>query len=147
MSYRTENQTFPASLGLLVLRVVLGITFIMHGWQKLNTFGLEGVEANFTQAGVPMAGVMAPVVTYLELIGGIALILGLLSRLSGLLLFVNMLGAIAYVHAGNGFFASEGGVEFVLVLAAASFAIALTGPGLLSLGGPLYSRGRSSMLA
>ena len=147
MSHRTESQTVSASLGLLVLRAVVGVTFIVHGWQKLKTWGIESVEANFVQAGVPVAEVMAPVVTYVELFGGIALVLGLLSRLAGLLLFIDMLGAIGFVHASNGFFVSEGGVELVLLLAAGSFAIAVIGPGLLAVGGVLSSRGRAGLVA
>ena len=115
MSY-PQNSTLSAPLGLLLLRVGLGVVFLMHGLQKFNEWTLAGTAENFQQMGVPSPELAATVAAYAELIGGIALIVGLLSRLAGLVLAVDMLGAIYFVHGSQGFFASNGGYESVLVL-------------------------------
>ncbi|MED6047286.1 putative oxidoreductase [Kocuria sp. AG109] len=147
MSYRNETSTFRASFGLFLLRVVLGIVFLMHGWQKIHTWTVDGTAANFAQMGVPAAELSAAFAAYLEFIGGIALIVGLLSRLAGLLLGLEMLGAIYFAHASAGFFASDGGYEFVLVLALGALALAFTGPGRLAISGAFEGRPGASLLA
>lgn len=60
MSYRNETSTFRASFGLFLLRVVLGIVFLMHGWQKIHTWTVDGTAANFAQMGVPAAELSRP---------------------------------------------------------------------------------------
>jgi putative oxidoreductase len=108
--------------------VVVGFTFFMHGWQKLFQFGLPGVTNAFTQMGVPLPGVTAPLVSVLELVGGALLILGLLTRPAAILLAIDMLVATLLVHLPAGFFLPNG-VAFVLLLLAGAVALFLTGPG------------------
>lgn len=117
--------------GLTVLRVVVGIVFLMHGQQKLFGFGIHGTTAFFTGAGIPLPAVSAVVVTFVELLGGIALILGLGTRVAASLIAIDMLGAIFLVHLKNGFFLMppKMGYEYALTLLAASVALALLGPG------------------
>src|SRR5215213_7853170 len=114
-----------ASIALTVLR---GITVIAHGAQKLFVYGLAGVSGSFAQMGVPMPGVVGPLIAMLEFFGGIALVFGLLTRLVSLGLVFDMLGAMLLVHLKNGFFLPNG-YEFVLLLAAASATLLLTGAG------------------
>jgi putative oxidoreductase len=114
--------------GIAVLRVIVGFTFFMHGWQKLFQFGLPGVTNAFTQMGVPLPGVTAPLVSVLELVGGALLILGLLTRPAAILLAIDMLVATLLVHLPAGFFLPNG-VAFVLLLLAGAVALVLTGPG------------------
>lgn len=116
-----------------VLRIVLGFLFAAHGWQKYAQFTIEGTVAAFGQMGVPAAGIAAPAVATLEIVGGIALILGLLARIFAALLTLAMAGAAVMVHAPAGVFVESGGFELVAALGAGALAVALVGPGRLSL--------------
>ena len=122
-----------ADLAMTIIRVVVGLAFFVHGWQKVFTFGFGGVGGFFGSLGIPAAGFFAVVVSLLELLGGLALILGLGTRIVGLLLAINMLVALLVVHLPNGFFVSENGYELVLILGAAALAFAITGASSLSL--------------
>lgn len=126
--------------GLVILRVVTGLIFMVHGWQKYSEFTIPGTQASFAGMGVPMASIAAPVVATLELAGGAALIVGFLTRVFAALLTLNMLGALVLVHAAAGFFVTNGGYEFVLMLGTAALGIALLGPGRFSLDHALFTR-------
>jgi putative oxidoreductase len=117
--------------GLTLLRAAVGAIFIAHGAQKLFVFGMGGVAGAFGQMGVPFPEVAGPLVALLEFFGGIALVLGLLTRWAALGLTINMLGAMVLVHAPNGFFLPNG-IEFTLLLGSASLALAIMGAGELS---------------
>lgn len=116
-------------LGIAILRVVVGVVFAAHGAQKLFVIGFGGVAHMFQGVGIPMAHVAAIVVTLVEFGGGIALILGILTRYAAALLVVNMAVAVGKVHLHNGLFANKGGFEFPLTLLAACLALFLAGPG------------------
>jgi putative oxidoreductase len=122
------------SWGLAVLRVTVGVVFLMHGSQKLFALGFHGVAGMFAHVGVPLPAVSAVVVTLVESLGGLALVLGVATRFFGTLLALDMAGAILFVHAKNGFFAPAG-VELPLTLRAGSVCLLLAGPGALSLEG------------
>jgi putative oxidoreductase len=128
---RTVTHTRP-QLGLAVLRVITGLVFAAHGFQKLFMWGVDGVAAGFGQMGIPMAGVIGPLVGVLELVGGVALMIGLFTRPVAAALVAVMTGAILFVHLPAGFFLPNG-VEFVLTLLGSSVALALSGAGAYSL--------------
>ena len=125
--------------GLALLRVVTGATFAAHGAQKLFVYGFDGIAGGFAQMGVPFPGIMGPLVGFVELFGGLALIAGLLTRLAGVGLTAVMLGAMAFVHLPAGFFLPNGYV-FVLLLAASATTLAIVGAGRYSLDAQLARR-------
>lgn len=148
MTTVTVNPAIPTrtsrlAVGLAVLRVVFGVVFLMHGYQKLFQMGIPGVSGFFTQSGAPLPQLTAPLVSVLEFGGGLALILGLLTPVVAALLAADMLGAILLLHLPNGFYAADGGYEYVLTLFGASLALALTGPGAYALDAVLGRARRS----
>lgn len=123
------RRTQQIDTALLVVRLVTGLTMFLHGWQKLTTAGFGGVGDMFAEMGVPLAAVAGPVVMLVELVGGVLLMLGLGTRVVGAAFAVIMLGALFLVHLEAGFYAADGGYELVLLLAAISAALAVSGPG------------------
>jgi len=121
-------------LALLILRVVLGIIMIYHGWPKLTN--LAGTIDGMAGMGVPAPAVAAIFATVAEFVGGLLMLLGAFTDIAGLMFAIDMLGAITFVHAKNGFSVAEGGIEWPLLLAATALAIALTGPGRYAVGRP-----------
>lgn len=125
-----------AGLAPLLVRVILGVILTAHGWQKLTQMGPAGFGQVLGQMGVPLPGLMGFVVTFVELVGGILLIIGLLSRLAALLLTINLTVAILLVKVNVGLIAPQGagaGAELDLALIAGLLVILLAGPGKLSL--------------
>jgi putative oxidoreductase len=110
----------------LIGRIGIGIVFVAHGWQKFTEWGIAGTTASFEKMGVPLPSVSAVFAATVELAGGLALIAGVALPVVGLLLAVDMLGALFLVHLPNGL-TGEGGYEFVLVLAVASVALGFNG--------------------
>jgi putative oxidoreductase len=131
------------SLALAALRVTIGTIFIAHGAQKLFTYGLAGVSGAFGQMGIPFPGVMGPFIALLEFFGGIALVIGLLTRLASLGLAFNMIGALMFVHLKGGFFLPSG-YEYVFALLGASIALVLTGAGQFSIDGLIARSSKAS---
>lgn len=122
-------------LGPLALRLGLGLVFTVHGWQKLND-GAFGFAGMLTGLGVGAPDVLAWLVTAAELVGGILLLIGLLTRLATLPLIATMIGAIALVKLDLGVIAPEGtpmpGAELDIALLAGLVALLLLGPGRVS---------------
>jgi putative oxidoreductase len=138
----TKAPSPAASLGLLALRVVVGAIFAAHGAQKIFEFTIPGTVGSFAGMGVPFAEIAAPAIAFLELVGGILLILGLLTRPIGILLTMDMVVALVLVHLPAGLWVGDGGYEFVAVLGVAALALALTGAGRYSVDGA-FLRGRA----
>jgi len=123
--------------GLLLIRVVLGGIMTAHGAQKLfgwfGGHGLAGTGGWLGSMGFKPARLHATVVGLAEFGGGLLLALGLLTPLGAAAVAGVMLVAIATVHWSNGFFNTSGGYEFNLLIAATAIALAITGPGEISI--------------
>jgi len=128
MSFGMKSQSF----GLTVLRVVLGIVFLMHGYQKLFQMGFHGVAGMFTHMGIPLPFVSAVIVTLVEFVGGILLIAGVAVRIAASLIAIDMLVAVLTVHMKHGFFVPSG-IELPLTLLAAAICLAIAGGGAMQL--------------
>ncbi len=128
----------------LVLRIAVGLVFFMHGWQKLTLFKVEGTTALLTGLGFPAAGFLAVVLIAAELLGGLALILGLFTHWAAKIVGVVAIVALFAVHFEYGFFLlnTDGGVgyEYTLVLFAAAVSLMMTGAGKYSLDAKFFKK-------
>jgi putative oxidoreductase len=113
---------------VLPLRGVLGLIFLVHGGQKLFGFGIPGTAAFLAKLGIPLPTVAAVVLIAVELLGGLALVVGLGTRVAAGLLAFDMLVALLTVHLRGGFFVPNG-IEFVLTLLAGLVTLVGVGPG------------------
>jgi putative oxidoreductase len=121
-------------LGLLLLRLALGLIFFSHGYPKLAHSG-AGMQGFFIEHGLP--GYFVYISGVLEVFGGILLVLGLFTRAAALLLAIEMGVAIWKVHSSGGYLAIHN-YEFPLAMLTASFALATVGAGVVSLDHPLF---------
>jgi putative oxidoreductase len=123
--------------GLLLMRVVLGAIMAAHGAQKLfgwfGGFGIAGTAGWLKSMGFKQPRLYATVNGLGEFGGGLLLALGFLTPLGAAAVAGVMFVAIATVHWSKGFFNSSGGYEFNLLIVATSIALAITGPGTISL--------------
>ncbi len=124
-------------VGLLILRLALGLTFMGHGSQKLfGAFGgggLAGTAGMMTHMGLRLPRFWALVVALSEFGGGLLVALGLLYPLGSLAIIAVMLVAILQVHGPKGFWNTKGGFEFPLLNLLTALALALIGPGAYAL--------------
>jgi putative oxidoreductase len=127
------------SMGIALVRIMTGVIFIAHGYMKFFVMGIPGTTGFFAQVGIPAPGIMALLVATLEVVGGIALVLGLLTRLAALGLAINMLGAIFFVRLKGGFFAPNG-AEFEILLCVTCLALVIAGAGAPSADEAITSR-------
>jgi putative oxidoreductase len=125
------------NLGLLVLRVVVGLLFAGHGAQKLfglfGGHGLKGTAGFFENLGLKPGHVHASAAGALEFGGGVLLALGLLTPVASAALIAVMTAAVATVHGPKGVWSTNGGYEYNLVLAVVAFALAAIGAGAWSI--------------
>lgn len=136
-----ENQTkllYPGLAGFYetmfpiaatLVRIVVGIMFLMHVSGKFKA-GAAAVAANvFAKNGIEPALLWVYVVMFLEVVGGVCLIVGLFTRFFAAALAIEMLIALLFVHLAKGYAAGAGGYEYVLLIGAVCFTIAIRGGG------------------
>ncbi|QIK63554.1 DoxX family protein [Leucobacter viscericola] len=121
------------SSGIAIVRVVLGVIMLAHGIQKFAVYTVAGFEGVLGELGVPFAGLLAYAVPIVEVGAGVLLILGLFTRVAGVLTVGVGLAALFTMHIANGLFVDDGGYELVLLIAAAGAGVALLGGGRFSL--------------
>jgi putative oxidoreductase len=126
----------------LVLRLAAGVVLAYHGWLKLQE--VSGFAGYVEFLGIPAPDLMAYVVTYLEFLGGIALIAGLATRYVAALFVIEMIFTISLVKFDVGLIASEGGVgaELDILILAIALGLVLTGAGRWSLDALFAGRSR-----
>jgi len=132
----SKLTTTESGFDTLPLRLIAGGTFSAHGAQKLfgwfNGYGLEGTAGWMASIGLEPGLLLATLAGSAEFFGGLLLIIGLLVRPASLVLAVTMLVAIVTVHLANGFFLTNNGYEYALVLFAISVGLMIRGAGSLS---------------
>ena len=122
-------------LGLAILRVVIGLIFVMHGWPKLAG-GIEGTAAFLGWLGIPLSGIAAWGIALAETLGGACLVAGLFVTPFALVLAGHMVAGIFLVHLANGFYVvgpGQGGYEFNLLLVAGLLVLVLAGSGIATI--------------
>ncbi len=117
----------------LLLRVALGLVFLMHGYDKVFVKGIAGITGFLSSLGFPMATLFAYILSYGELVFGILLIVGLFTHWAAKFAIVVGLVAWVTVHLSNGFWVSDGGYEFIMLITAAAISVMISGPGRYSL--------------
>ena len=133
-----------AGLSALALRIPVGIIFIAHGAQTLfgafGGYGLEGTGQWMASIGLEPGYTLAFLAGSAEFFGGIALLVGLLTRPAAVVLAITMLVAIISVHISNGLFMANNGYEYALALLAASVSLMFSGAGKLSIDSAIAAR-------
>ncbi len=139
----TSILSSRAGFGAVALRVPVGIVLAAHGAQKLfgwfGGYGLEGTGQWLASIGFEPGYLMALLAGSAEFFGGIALIVGLMTRPAALVAAFTMLMAMT-VHIGNGLFVGNNGYEYALILLAATISLAFRGAGSVSIDRQLSKR-------
>ncbi|MCZ8514970.1 DoxX family protein [Paenibacillus filicis] len=120
-------------LGLLLIRLVIGLSFMAHGAKKLFGGDLKVIGAYFEKLGIRPGITMALLAGLSELIGGAMFALGLLTPLAGVVIAGTMVVGILKVHGPNGYWITKNGYEYCLAILVVAIAVALTGAGEYSL--------------
>jgi uncharacterized membrane protein YphA (DoxX/SURF4 family) len=131
------------SLGLLGMRLALGTVMIAHGFPKVSG-GLHQVVPMVTAAGFP--GWMAYIVAAVEFIGGIMILVGLLTRFVAIAMFIEMVVIISRIKWQSGF-TGNGNYQLEAMIAAVAFGLIFFGGGSISLDRPIFGKVRRSSSA
>ncbi|MFO7798598.1 DoxX family protein [Rhodohalobacter sp.] len=133
-----SNLSKNYDVGLLLLRIGVGLVFVVAGWGKLN--GIEGVQGFFGDLGIPMAGIMAWVVALVEFIGGLMVLVGAKARIPNLLLAFIMVVAIFTTKLGD-FDISSAGVRVDILMLLITLSLAFMGSGNYSVDAKFLNKG------
>lgn len=140
---RRISNDLLQDIGLLLIRVMIGVVFIYHGSQKLFGFfdgqGLAGFTSQLSQMQLPFPQYGAVLAASAEFFGGLAFILGAWTRIAAIPLATTMFVATFFVHR-HAFSIQNHGMEYALTLGVIIVAIGLMGPGRISLGRFITSR-------
>jgi putative oxidoreductase len=124
-------------VGILIVRLAIGLTFAAHGAQKVLGWwggpGFAGWTAGIARMGLRPAPLWAAISAGVELFGGLLLALGLITPIASALLVAQSIYIIVRVHLPRGFWISGGGIEFALQLLAGSLLVVASGPGAIAI--------------
>jgi putative oxidoreductase len=137
--FATTPTQRQLGIALLVLRLALGLVFLVHGGQKLFVAGFAGTTSMLAQMQIPAPAVIGPALAIVEPLAGAAIVLGLLTRVAGLAVAIDMLGAILTFHRFHGFFVPMG-IEFPMMLCVGGVVLATLGAGSFSVDHSLAKR-------
>jgi putative oxidoreductase len=136
-NWLTKSLISHAGLEATVLRLPIGLILAAHGGQKLfawfGGYGLDGTGQWMASVGLEPGFLMALLAGAAEFFGGVALMLGLLTRIAAAANALTMLVALLWVHASQGFFLTAHGIEYALALFAATVSLFIMGGGQYSL--------------
>jgi putative oxidoreductase len=125
------------SLAILVLRLGVGLVFMLHGMQKTFGFsggpGVAGFSKYLETLNFHPPLLWAHIGAYAEFLGGLLVLLGLFTRPAAIVLFIFIIVALAKVHLNKGFFMSKGGLEYTFILACVCLSLILLGAGKFSI--------------
>lgn len=121
------------SVALGLIRMLVGLVFVLHGSQKLLVYHYAGIVGMFHQIGIPAPLMSAALAIAAELGGGLLLLTGLYTRLAAVPVGFTMFVAITQVHLHAGFFSQSGGFEYPLTLLVANIALIIGGGGAFAL--------------
>lgn len=138
-----ENSTDLINFSSLIIRLFIGVCFVVHGLGKLGIVGsgnMQGFEGWLKSLGLPFAALQARMAMLCEIVGGVMITLGLFTRVGALLCFAIMIVAALIGHKGGGYLITNNppGNEYTLNLAAILMVIILLGPGVYSLDALLF---------
>jgi putative oxidoreductase len=129
------QSPIATDVGLLILRLAVAAVFIAHGWGDVFEAGVSNNVENYRDAGIPLPTLSAPFAAYVQLIGGVLLVFGALTRPLSAGFIIVMTGALTFVHAGESLVMGQdgSGAGYAFIMCAASIMLLLAGPGRLSL--------------
>ena len=123
------NRPAVRDAALLIFRAVLGIIFVAHGVDKMFFAGMDETTGQFSAWGIPQPQLSAYLASIAEMVGGAALVVGLLTTFVAGALALLMACALYFVHLNNGLFTADGGIEYPLVLVVSLLMIVVFGSG------------------
>ncbi len=137
-----DTHPVATDAGLLVLRLAVAAVFIAHGWGDVFDAGVSNNIQNYGDAGIPLPALAAPFAAYIQLVGGLVIVVGALTRPLSAGFTIVMTGALIFVHRGEPLVMGQdgSGSGFAFIMCAAAILLLLAGPGRFSLDWVLANR-------
>lgn len=142
----SANRPTSTDWGIALVRLALGVVFVVHGVGKLldvgpTATGIDGFAGFLAGLGIPLPELVALGVALVETFGGLFVLVGFLTRYVAALIAVDMLAATVLVHFPQGFAVSNGGYEFTLTLFLVALSVVFFGSGAISVDRAVLDRG------
>ena len=130
-----DTHPVATDVGLLILRLAVAAVFIAHGWGDVFEAGVSNNIQNYGDAGIPLPALAAPFAAYVQLLGGLVIVFGALTRPLSAGFVVVMTGALLFVHRGESLVMGQdgSGSGYAFIMCASSILLLFAGPGRFSL--------------